>query len=105
MSELKAYKPYANRDGDVLIYHKGDGDLMLDDEDEIYLKEDADKVIAHHKHKRCLAMAEICRHEWCVLYYERKKYRENPFLDHLKERKNRHREKWLELAEKFKEGK
>ena len=61
--------------------------------------------IIHQKYKRCLAMAEICRHEWCVLYYERKQYRENPFLDHLKERKNRHREKWLELAERFKEAK
>lgn len=63
----------------------------------------AKKELRNNKYKRCLAMAEICRHEWCVLYYERKKYRENPFLDHLKERKNRHREKWLELAEKFKE--
>ena len=28
---------------------------------EFYLKSEADKVIAHHKHKRCLAMAWWCR--------------------------------------------
>lgn len=44
--ELKAYKPYANRDGDMFIYHKGDEDLMLDDEDELYLKTDVDAIIA-----------------------------------------------------------
>lgn len=49
--ELKVYKPYANRDGDVFIYHKGDEDLMLDDEDEIYLKDEADAAIAELKQK------------------------------------------------------
>jgi hypothetical protein len=27
----------------------------------VYLKSEADKVIAHHKYKRCLAMAKLCR--------------------------------------------
>ena len=62
------------------------------------------KIVRHQKYKRCLAMAEICRHEWCTMYYERKNYSENKFLDHLMSKKNRHKEKWLELAEKFKEG-
>ena len=92
MSELKVYKPYANRDGDVLIYHKGDGDLMLDDEDEIYLKEDADKVIAHHKYKRCLAMAD----RWLFAFYATNKCNDKFYLRNLKLR---------ELAEKFKEAK
>lgn len=46
MSELKAYKPYVTRDGDMFLYHKGDEDLMLDDEDEIYLKYEVDKAIS-----------------------------------------------------------
>jgi hypothetical protein len=50
-------------------------------------------------------MAEICRHEWCTMYYERKNYSENKFLDYLMSKKNRHKEKWLKLAEKFKEAK
>ena len=27
---------------------------------EVYLKSEADKVIAHHKYKRCMAMVEFC---------------------------------------------
>lgn len=27
---------------------------------QVYLKSDADKVIAHHKYKRCLEMAKLC---------------------------------------------
>ena len=30
--------------------------------DKLYFKSEADKVIAHHKYKRCFAMAERC--EW-----------------------------------------
>ena len=30
---------------------------------EVYLKSEADKVIAHNKYKRCLAMAEWCNSE------------------------------------------
>ena len=34
---------------------------------EVYIKSEADKVIAHHKHKRCLAMARWCEATalWC----------------------------------------
>ena len=64
-----------------------------------------EESIRHHKYKRCLDKAEICRQKWCTLYYERKNYRENPFLDYLMSKKNRHKEKWLELADKFKEKK
>ncbi len=34
---------------------------------EVYLKSEADKVIAHHKRKRCVAMAERCEATalWC----------------------------------------
>lgn len=44
--ELKVYSPYANRDGDVLLWHEGDTDLLLDDEDKVYLKEDVDALLA-----------------------------------------------------------
>lgn len=44
MSELKTY--------DVIMTPSDNGPWVL--------KSDADKVIAHHKYKRCLAMAEWC---------------------------------------------
>lgn len=102
MSELKYYKLFHRTSAltspeFISIVEFGNGD-------EVYLKSEADKVIAYHKYKRCLAMAEICRHEWCTMYYERKKYSENKFLDYLMSKKDRHKNKWLELAEKFKEA-
>jgi hypothetical protein len=60
---------------------------------DLYLKAEADKVIAHQKYKRCLAMAFLSLEkretyraeyeEWCLKWYKR----------------------WLELSEKFKETK
>ena len=35
---------------------------------QVYLKSEADKVIAHHKYKRCLDNAK-----WCKLWYEEEK--------------------------------
>ena len=83
MSELKAYY------GDVYIPVYGS---IADAQ--VYLKSEADKVIARHKYKRCLAMANaewlkqmnLCNFPESILY--RKAYR--------RERK------WKELAEKFK---
>ena len=60
----------------------------------VYPKEDADKVIAHHKYKRCLAMAGKCRLRAIWLgdnaFYKKEQWA-------LQWRK-----RWLELAERFK---
>lgn len=72
MSELKAYRPYANRDG---FYHKSEADKVIAE-----LKNEIEKqkrlrnmalasvpnvlkvmkIIQHQKHKRCLAMYRYC---------------------------------------------
>jgi hypothetical protein len=59
----------------------------------VYLKAEADKVIARHKYKLCLAMAKVCMH---------KRWRNDEGFDYA--RSTRHMNKWLDLAEKFKEG-
>lgn len=51
-----------------------------------------EESIRHQKHKRCLAMAEACMH---------KRWRTDEGFDYA--RSHRHMNKWLELAEKFKE--
>jgi hypothetical protein len=63
---------------------------------QFYLKSEADKVIARHKYKRCLAMAWWCSAELGMLVstWESK-------IKHYKKWQQR----WLELAEKFKEAK
>ena len=61
-----------------------------------YLKSEADKVIAHHKYKRCLTMAMWC---WCVK--ELNRYGDQDYMDFAE----KWRKRWLELAEKFKEAK
>jgi len=116
MSELKADKTFVFVE-ECLVYKKSEADKVITelkaDYDEVrgrlqtanLIKDEQLTAARHHKYKRCLAMAEICRHEWCTMYSERKNYSENKFLDHLMSKKNRHKEKWLELAEKFKEAK
>ena len=107
MSELKAYRV------------KG---VTLGDTHDVYLKSEADKVIAekdaeiailkslkqalmaddlryrdkirHHKHKRCLANAEACMHQ---------RWRTDDGFDYA--RSHRHMNKWLAIADKFKEAK
>lgn len=59
----------------------------------IYLESEVYKVIAHHKYKRCLANAEACMH---------KRWRPDEGFDYA--RSTRHMNKWLEIAEKFKEA-
>lgn len=56
--------------------------------------------MAHHKHKRCLAMAkwcDACRFAWSFIP-EDDEVHKSDFYDKWKER-------WLELAKKFKEAK
>lgn len=55
--------------------------------------DNAIKVIRHQKFKRCLAKSEACMH---------KRWRTDEGFDYA--RSTRHMNKWLELAEKFKEG-
>ena len=64
-----------------------------------YLKSEADKVIAHQKYKRCLAMARWCASRsasWCF----------DPADDelHKSDFYEKWKLRWRELAEKFKEG-
>lgn len=66
-----------------------------------YRTSEADKVIAHHKYKRCLGIAAVCFEKsystTLVKYDKESGYRLN-FYDWWGKR-------WLELAEKFKEAK
>ena len=93
MSELKAY-----------IAPNADGTGLAD----YYLKSEADKVIAHNKYKRCLAMAEWCRmhDEFTQLESERLGLPQRTlFLEYRRKAMwwNKWHNRWLELAEKFKE--
>lgn len=76
MSELKAIESATAVIGNVHL---------------VYRKVEADKVIAHHKYKRCLANAEACMH---------KRWRPDEGFDYA--RSTRHMKKWLDIAEKFK---
>ena len=82
MSELKAY----------IGPHPTDHTLT-----EYYLKSEADKVIAHHKHKRCVAMADYCAYK---AWYFKYKGEEEKFYRWMK-----FRLVWRELAKQFKEEK
>ena len=70
-----------------------------------YRTSEADKVIAHHKYKRCLAMARWCASE------ENRLEAISPIFDTDKEYWEYNSDywgkwhnRWLKLAEKFKEG-
>lgn len=70
----------------------------------VYLKDDADKVIAHSKYKRCLAMARWCgigaqfQHN-IVLQFN------NPFYIKRAMWLEKWRNRWLAIAKQFKEAK
>lgn len=66
-------------------------------EEKVYLKFEADKVIARYKHKRCLAMAR-----WCAV--ERDIFNLTPKFAKVKHYCKWY-DRWLELAQKFKEVK
>lgn len=71
--------------------------LILDN----YLKY---KEIRHHKYKRCLALAKIASDNWHIhnYFYAMGKI---DFEQKKCERYERHRLKWLAIADKFKESK
>ena len=64
----------------------------------IYLKSEADKVIRHHKYKRCLAMAM-----WCEAILNQYPSFGEIFAE--ERRLDKWCKRWLELATKFKEAK
>ena len=63
----------------------------------VVCKEEADKVIANNKYKRCLAMAK-----WCAAEHDI--YKLTPRFVKVEFYRKWHA-RWLELAEKFKEAK
>jgi len=85
MSELKA-----------LYFPQYGGELGEYTMKECYLKSEADKVIARHKYKRCLAMAKWCIAKSLVSDYEKDETRMQWWA---KWHKN-----WSSLADKFKEA-
>lgn len=97
MSELKEHQ-FCRYD-EIVPKYSG---LFPKDYGIYYLKSEADKVIAHHKYKRCLAMADLCFREcqtYCALIDRGE--------DHFGEMDfyGRWNKIWLILAEKFKEEK
>lgn len=62
---------------------------------DLYLKSEANKVIAHQKYKRCLAMAEWCYGRWIRAYNSSRLQKARFYA--------RWQKRWQELAEKFKE--
>ena len=70
------------------------------DDNEVMAKQRADafKREHHHKYKRCLAMAMLCRSFWAA----------NVFIHGGSDRMSHYmkwQKRWMELAEKFKEAK
>lgn len=91
MSELKARTARSIAEAEEMLELGADCQI---EPAQVYLKSEADKVIAHYKYKRCLAMAEACMH---------KRWRTDEGFDYA--RSHRHMNKWLAIAEKFKEAK
>ena len=112
MSKLKAYQIYTRRDEGAWGYNPfaEPTDVELNDE-QVYLKSEADLYIAHQKYKRCLAMA--AQYEYKSRYYdllvkvEASYLLSNPHNVHKYERKAFRskilRARWRELAEHYKE--
>ena len=61
----------------------------------VYLKSEADKVIARHKYKRCLAMAKLCHWKMGVFIYKEEK---SNFY-------HRWFKRWLKIADQLKGAK
>ena len=95
MSELRYYK----------LFHRTSAPtspefisvVEFGNDDEVYLKSEADKVIARQKYKRCLAMASRCTAERDI-FYLMTKFAKVEFY-------RKWHKHWLELAEKFKPNK
>ena len=93
--ELKAYYPYANRDG---FYHKSEADKVISElQKQVHdyaqglymLQSRAEKEARHQKYKRCLAIAKLCGYAYAT------EERDGFWLKWWK--------RWIELAKKFEE--
>ena len=107
MSELKVHKAY-NRWLDEEMPTPND-DLICND---VYLKYEADKVIARHKYKRCLAMADYAEAESCYhttlangFWLLRNNITKRDEERRIAKRWDKWQNRWLALADKFKEAK
>jgi len=92
MSELKAF--------DITVAEEGYFEGIVKYRRAVYDKSEADKVIARHKYKRCLAMALWCDSE-ANYWYDSSKVQQCWRYGHYISWFN----KWSKLAEKFKEVK
>lgn len=104
MNELKTY---------------GMNDPEVGDEYEMYKVSDVDKVIAHHKYKRCLAMANECEATalWCyqaantlpagfkATLFGKPVMIEPARLFNRQVLLTKWSQRWLKIAEKFKDKK
>ena len=97
MSELKDYSILDIESIDDERFKKEKAPGKWVPESRVYLKSEADKVIARHKYKRCLAMARVCR-------LRARWFGDNAFYKEEQWALRWHK-LWLELAEKFKEEK
>ena len=100
MSELKAITAY---EANWKATSNGDNSVL------VYLKSEADKVIAHHKYKRCLAMARWCESRSNKLFEDTLYVRDmglepSDELTFKLEFFRKWYKRWLKLAEKFKEA-
>ena len=125
MSELTSYYYYEDRvitpaTHQYRVYHADDADKVIAEKDKEIARLN-DKALqykvldkehcrdlnaqerrfalqmAHHKYKRCLAMAKLCNEKWLVHNFAEITTKLG-FYDKWEKR-------WLELAEKFKEAK
>ena len=109
MSELKAGVIVTPHDEGMCFNRGSDVIAVTERETEFYLKSEADKVIARHKYKRCLAMARWCHNQKEI--YERDSYNwelESDAVATLRNKANIMRKwhkRWHELANEFKEAK
>lgn len=72
---------------------------------------DPDSEVRREKRKRCLALAQSCKNcaemYGCMAFHEKLKSGKTPYYQKCSLHANIqicHKKKWLELAEKFKEG-
>ena len=124
MSELKVYHHELRHNEYEEFYLKYEADKVISelkaDYDEVrgrlqtanLIKDEQLAAARHHKYKRCLAMAERCKYR---IYYlaavvEQEASKIIPLKAQIQRYEKRERRmdywknRWLELAEKFKEG-
>jgi hypothetical protein len=108
IAELKAQKAQAEDDCAYWKMNEGNAANAMHETEKYAMQ--LYKEAQHHKYKRCLAMAEWCRmhDEFMQLESERLGLPQSTlFLEYRRKSMwwNKWRNRWLELAEKFKEAK